>query len=198
MPGSRQSRSDAGVIALTRALMTEVLGLNSETISKVMKVVRNSGQLQDLKVNLRGMNSVAYKRLNQVIDMIETDKEAKQDEGEPKEEKKAEKPAKKDNKKVNESFLGYLLNELQIDTDELRTDPDVKQDVMRLSRASDSQADAMTQRMQRDKMRKDRQEIQQAGQDNPQKAQLLRKKMALKRQIDKIDDQLKQTGGEQQ
>lgn len=194
MASSRRSRSDAGVLALTKALMKDVFGLNDDTISKVVKVIRNSGQLQDLKVSMRSINSVAYKRLNQVIDTIEEDKK-KKDEPADRNEASDKKDSAKKKEQVAESFLGYLLNELQIDTERLRTDPETKQDVMRLARASDSQAQAMTQRMQRDKMRRDREAIQKA--DNPQKAQLLRKKMALQRQIEKLDDQIANMGNQQ-
>lgn len=194
MASSRRSRSDAGVLALTKALMKDVFGLNDDTISKVVKVIRNSGQLQDLKVSMRSINSVAYKRLNQVIDTIEEDKK-KKDEPADRNEASDKKDSAKKKEQVAESFLGYLLNELQIDAEKLRTDPETKQDVMRLARASDSQAQAMTQRMQRDKMRRDREAIQKA--DNPQKAQLLRKKMALQRQIEKLDDQIANMGNQQ-
>lgn len=194
MASSRRSRSDAGVLALTKALMKDVFGLNDDTISKVVKVIRNSGQLQDLKVSMRSINSVAYKRLNQVIDTIEEDKK-KKDEPADRNEASDKKDSAKKKEQVAESFLGYLLNELQIDAERLRTDPETKQDVMRLARASDSQAQAMTQRMQRDKMRRDREAIQKA--DNPQKAQLLRKKMALQRQIEKLDDQIANMGNQQ-
>lgn len=185
MPSSRTSRSDAGIISLTRSLLHDVMGLDNETISKMMKIIRSQGQLQDLKVNLRSLNAVAYKRLNQVIDMIEKDRKETR-------EQKGEKEAPKDEKEqkdMKESFLGYLLNELQFDADTLR-DPDKKQDIMRLARASDTQADAMTQRMERDKKREVRQDVQQ--EKDPRRAQLKRKKMALLNQIEKIDDQLAQ------
>lgn len=183
MSTGRMSRSDSGVIALTRAVMGDVLGLDNETISKVMKLIRSQGQLSNLKVNLRGLNAVAYKRLNQVIDLIEKDRE--EDREQKGEEPTEDEPEKKE---MKESFVGYLLNELQFDADSIRNDPETKQDVMRLARASDSQARTMTDKMQREKTRNMRTDMQQ--EQDPQRAALKRKKLALQNQIDKINQQL--------
>jgi len=191
MPKSRTSRSDAGVLALTRSIMTEVFGLSGATAGKLMKVIRSAGEYQTLKQSLRSMDSVAYRRINQVIEMLEkAEKDTEADDEFADEEGNKENNNGEEMK--TESFLGYLLNELQIDADRISSDPEVKQDVMRLARASGSQAEQMQKRMQRDKMRNTRQAIQQ--EEDPQKQQIRRRIMNLEQQLQKARKELENTG----
>ncbi len=182
MASSRKSRSDAGILALTKAVLQNVMGLSPQTAGKVMKLIRNSGQLQDLKQNMRGMNSMAYRRLNQVVDVVIKDAQKKNKGGKQDDEKAAQKKA------VNESFINYLLNELQLDSEAIRTDPKAKQDAIKLTRANDSQAASLEKRMQREKIQSDRRAI--ADEQDPKKKQQRRQISQREKQLQNLKDEV--------
>lgn len=219
MPDSitRTSRSDEGILSLTNAVLNDVFGLNDETKSRILKIIRNQGQWQDLKLSIRQMPGVAHRRLNDVINMSRqatTDIEAARDaeehgevgfnrEHEPGEfdtelhGHRGRAGSKFEFEEVREnktSFAGYLLNELTYDEEDLR-DPQQKQDIMRMMRASDSQAEQLKNRAEREQKQERRQEV--AKEQDPQRAQLLRKRQNLMQQINRIDQQLEQ-GNQQQ
>ncbi len=182
MASSRKSRSDAGILALTKAVLQNVMGLSPQTAGKVMKLIRNSGQLQDLKQNMRGMNSMAYRRLNQVVDVVIKDAQKKNKGGKKDEEKAAQKKA------VNESFINYLLNELQMDSEAIRQDPEQKRDAIKLTRANDSQAASLEKRMGREKLQRDRKSI--ADETDPKKKAQRRQIMQREKQLQGLKDEV--------
>ncbi len=202
--GSRTSRSDEGVLALTNSVFQHVLGLNDETRSRMLKIIRNQGQWQDLKLSLRQLSGVAYRRLNDVINMAadanpstapEDEREGFNPQHEPNEydheghghTDRALKQEFEEYQEGKTSFAGFLLNELTYDEEDLR-DPEQKQDIMRMMRASDDQAQQLAKKGNREQKQDQRQEITQ--EKDPQKSQLLRKKQTLLRQVAMIDAQL--------
>ena len=191
MAATRKTRSDPGILALVRALMQEVLGLNADTTSKIMRIIRSSGQLQDMKQNMRSLNALAYRRLNHAIDIIEKQEKRETKKEEADEKNNNSKVAKKE--EVKESFINYLLNELQLDTGDIATDPEVKQDALRLTRANPQQAASLEKRMRREKMQKDRKELQ--AEEDPRKKALRRSIMQREKQLQAQKDEL--AGGEQ-
>lgn len=194
MASSRKSRSDQGILALSRALLQNVMGLNAQTAAKVMKLIRNSGQLQDLKVNMRTMNSMAYRRLNQVIDVVIKDKQKKGKDGKQEADQNDQNGQKAEQKKaVNETFLEYLLTEVTLDSEAIRTDPEAKQDAIRLTRANDSQAMSIEKRMRREKIQKDRKDL--ASEEDPRKKALRRSIMSREKQLQAQKDELTGTNG---
>jgi hypothetical protein len=213
---SRTSRSDEGILSLTNAVFQHVLGLKDETRSRILKIIRNQGQWQDLKVSIRQLSGVAHRRLNDVINMAQDANPATRPENDttgkgfnPQHEPGAydseghghqrDAGSRFEFEEVREntgSFAEYLLSEVTYDDEDLR-DPSQKQDIMRMMRAGDSQADQLVNRADREQKQDRRQEI--AKEQDPQRAQLLRKRQNLMQQINRIDLQLKQgTGNEQQ
>lgn len=220
MPTSRTSRSDEGILSLTNSVLQHILGLNDETRSRILKIVRNQGQWQDLKVAVRSLSGVAHRRLNDVVNMAQDANPATSPEGETEFEResgfnKEHEPGHYDTEfhghsgertapgtryefeEVRETmtFAGYLLNELQYDEDDLR-DPQKKQEIMRMMRANDAQAKQLQDRAERENKQDRRQEV--AQEQDPQRAQLLRKRQNLQQQIARIDQQLEQQQGNQQ
>lgn len=220
MPDSitRTSRSDEGILSLTNAVLNDIFGLNDETKSRVLKIIRNQGQWQDLKLAIRQMPGVAHRRLNDVINMARqatTDVEAARDaeehgeagfhrEHEPGEfdtelhghrsrgGTRFEFEEVRENEKV--SFAGYLLKELQYDDEDLR-DPQKKQEIMRMMRANDAQAEQLKNRAERQQKQDSRKEV--AQEQDPQRANLIRKRNQLRQQLANVEQQLEQ-GTQQQ
>ena len=186
MASSRKSRSDAGILSLSRALLQNVMGLNAQTTAKVMKLIRNSGQLQDLKQNMRGMNSMAYRRINQVVDVVIKDAQKKNKGGKKEGNQDEEKAAQK--KAVNESFINYLLSEIQMDSETIRTDPQAKKDAIKLTRANDAQAVSLEKRMGREKLQRDRKSI--ADESDPKKKAQRRQIMQREKQLQGLKDEV--------
>ena len=175
------------------------MGLSPQTVGKIIKVIRSSGQLQDMKQNMRSMNAVAYRRLNHALDIVAKDKTRK---GKNEEEHGTGKPQKGEegqveNKKVarkkavNESFINYLLNELQMDSEAIRTDPEAKRDAIKLTRANDAQAVSLEKRMGREKVQKDRRMI--ADEQDPKKKQQLRQISQREKQLQALKDEARGT-----
>ena len=215
MPESitRTSRSDEGILSLTNSVLNDIFGLNDETKSRILKIIRNQGQWQDLKLAIRQMPGVAHRRLNDVINMARqatTDVEAARDaeehgeigfnrEHEPGQfdtELHGQRGRPEGNKfefeEVRESkmsFAGYLLNELTYDDEDLR-DPQKKQDIMRMMRANDAQAEQLKNRAEREQKQSNRQEVTQ--ETDPQRKTLIRKRNQLRQQLAAVEQQLEQ------
>ncbi|KKL91276.1 hypothetical protein LCGC14_1896320 [marine sediment metagenome] len=198
----RTSRSDEGVLALIDAVFKDIFGLNDETASRIMKMIKNQGQWQDLKVSVRTLSGVAYRRLNDVINMAQQrdgigDTEEFSDDFDQEPDKDPEQASWEqtnwDNDRVREgmSFVGYLLAELQYSDADLR-DPQKKQEITRLMRAGPAQADQLITRAEKDQSRNLRQAVQQ--ETDPQRINLQRKKQQLQKQIAQIDQQLGEPG----
>lgn len=135
---SRSSRSDQGIVALATAVLKSIFGLSDETSARVMKLVHNQGQFQDLKNNIRMMSGVAHRRLNDVIDMA--DQRAELD---PSGEEVDDQDTGWEYGTEAVTFAGFLLNELQYTDADLR-DPAKKQQIMRMMRADDSTAQQLS------------------------------------------------------
>ncbi len=204
----RTSRSDEGVLALIDAVFKDIFGLNDETASRMLKIIKNQGQWQDLKVSVRTLSGVAYRRLNDVINMAQQrrddvlgDTEEFSDDFDQEPDKDPEQASWEqtnwDNDRVREgmSFVGYLLAELQYSDVDLR-DPEKKQEIMRVMRAGDRQADQLITRAEKGQHQAQRQDIQQ--ETDPRRINLRRKKQQLQKQIMAIDQQLGEPGEAQQ
>ena len=207
MASSRKSRSDPGILALVRALLQEVLGLSPDTTGKIMRIIRSSGQLQDMKQNMRSLNALAYRRLNHAIDIIVKDEkradkyEDEHDTGKKKKDDKpqtaAQKRAEKKAAFVKESFVNYLLTELQLDTSQIQSDDDIRQDIIKLTRANPQQAASLEKRMTREKMQRDRRTIQ--GEQDPKRKAQMRQIVQREKQLQNLKDEMsgeKKPGGE--
>ncbi len=204
----RTSRSDEGVLALIDAVFKDIFGLNDETASRILKIIKNQGQWQDLKVSVRTLSGVAYRRLNDVINMArqkdgygEEDPELSDEGPEFGSEEVAnghehELSGWDDNQFAREgmSFVGYLLAELQYSDVDLR-DPEKKQEITRLMRAGDRQADQLITHAEKGQRQAQRQDIQQ--ETDPRRINLQRKKQQLQKQIVAIDQQLGEPGVQQ-
>jgi hypothetical protein len=215
---TRTSRSDEGILALTNSVLHDILGLRDETRSLILKIIRNQGQWQDLKIAVRQMPGVAHRRLNDVINMsrqtvgvdredgFDDEEDGTEDElgdkfGTREMDVRREDPMKyefqerrmRENKKV--TFAGYLLNEVTYDETDLR-DPAKQRDIQRLMRAGDDQAQQLIDRANRDQGQADRREVTQ--EQDPQRAQLMRRKQNLLKQVAEIDQQLSSKPGMQQ
>ncbi|MHA2404570.1 MAG: hypothetical protein ACXADH_16340 [Candidatus Kariarchaeaceae archaeon] len=215
---TRTSRSDEGILALTNSVLHDILGLRDETRSLILKIIRNQGQWQDLKIAVRQMPGVAHRRLNDVINMsrqtvgvdredgFDDEEDGTEDElgdkfGTREMDVRKEDPVKyefqerrmRENKKV--TFAGYLLNEVTYDETDLR-DPAKQRDIQRLMRAGDDQAQQLIDRANRDQGQADRREVTQ--EQDPQRAQLMRRKQNLLKQVAEIDQQLSSKPGMQQ
>lgn len=177
---SRSSRSDQGIVALATAVLKSIFGLSDETSARVMKLVHNQGQFQDLKNNIRMMSGVAHRRLNDVIDMADQ-------RADPELDPSGEEDTGWEYGTEAVTFAGFLLNELQYTDADLR-DPAKKQQIMRMMRADDSTAQQMVSRQEREQKTDTRQDIQQ--EKDPQRSTLLRKKQQLQQQIMIIDKKL--------
>ncbi len=199
----RTSRSDEGVIALIDAVFKDIFGLSDETASRMLKIIKNQGQWQDLKVSVRTLSGVAYRRLNDVINMARQ-KVGGEDEDQEFDDELGDEEFNSngydhdegpewDNNRVREgmNFIGYLLAELQYSDVDLR-DPQKKQEITRLMRAGDVQADQLITRAEKDQTRDQRQDIQQ--ETDPRRVNLQRKKQQLQKQIAQIDQQLGEPG----
>ena len=207
---TRTSRSDEGILELTTAVFKDIFDLSEETTSRMIRIIRNQGQWFDLKNSVRTLSGVAHRRLNDVINMARsapTDVLADQPEDENGEQEfsdhnefdrdsgnermdQNERPAYE-----NMTFVSYLINELQYSDQDLR-DPAKKQEITRMMRAGDSQAQQLVNRGEKQQKQDQRQEIQQ--EKDPQKAGLRRRRLALQRQLAQIDQQLEEPGTEQQ
>lgn len=210
----RTSRSDEGIIALTDAVFKDVFGLNEETISRIKRMIRNQGQWLKLKQTVRTMSGVAYRRLNDVITMSQqrVDAEASDDEMDDNftndvgaddhpdfdhAEHNFQDRGTEFNRGTRENkmtFAGYLLTELQYSDEDLR-DPAKRQEVMRMMRSSDAQAQQLVNRGEKEQKQDQRLEVQQ--ETDPRKATLRRRKQALQRQIMQIDNELGEGGEEE-
>jgi len=185
--GTRTSRSDEGIIALTDAVFKDVFGLNDETISRMRRMIRNQGQWQDLKIAIRTMRGVAHRRLNDVINMAQQragtdmgddfgDESGDEFGDESRDESRDDLGAEFDRAKHDHqedrsgqfdrgmrenkmTFIGYLLTELQYSDEDLR-DPAKKQEIMRMMRSGDAEAEQLVTRSDRNKKREQRMEIQ--------------------------------------
>ena len=127
---ARTSRSDEGILALVNSVLQDVLGLNEETRSRMIKIIRNQGQWFDLKNTIRKLPSVAHRRLNDVINMSrsattdvdtrngESDNEFVDQEQEGQYDEEGRRPQYGESQKV--TFAGYLINELQYTDADLR------------------------------------------------------------------------------
>ena len=212
--GGRTSRSDEGILSLTNAVFQHILGLNDETRSRMLKIIRNQGQWQDLKVSIRQLSGVAHRRLNDVINMAQDANPTTRPENDTAElgfnprhepgefdheghgherEGRFEFEETRESKKM--TFAGYLLNEVTYDEEDLR-DPQKRQDIMRLMRAGDTQAAQLVNRANREQKQERRSEI--AQEKDPQRSQLMRKRQGLLQQIARIDQQLEAPAGGQQ
>ena len=202
----RTSRSDEGVLALIDAVFKDIFGLNDETASRILKIIKNQGQWQDLKVSVRTLSGVAYRRLNDVINMArqqdgygDTGDEFSDEEFGGEEFANGhehETPSWDDNHVAREgmSFVGYLLAELQYSDVDLR-DPEKKQEILRVMRAGDRQAPQLITRAEKSQGQEQRQDIQQ--ETDPRRISLQRKKQQLQKQIVAIDQQLGEPGTQQ-
>ncbi len=213
---TRSSRSDEGIIALTDAVFKDVFGLNDETISRIRRMIRNQGQWQDLKIAVRTMSGVAHRRLNDVVSMAQ--KRAGVDTGDTGEDDFGDDFGHDDHddhvdfdhaehghqdhehgqfdrgmRENKMTFIGYLLTELQYSDDDLR-DPAMKNDIMRMMRSNDAQAQQLVNRGERDQKRDQRLEVQQ--ETDPKRASLQRRRQTLQRQIAAIDEELGEAGAE--
>lgn len=200
----RTSRSDEGVLALVDSVFKDIFGLKDETASRMLKIIKNQGEWQTLKVSVRTLSGVAYRRLNDVINMArqrdglgDEDREFGDDEFGDQEpdvnpEQASWEQTNWDNNRVREgmNFIGYLLAELQYSDEDLR-DPQKKQEIMRLMRSNDAQAEQLLNRAERDQTKSLRQNIQQ--ETDPRRVNLQRKKQQLQKQIEQIEQELGQT-----
>lgn len=193
MPDNRFSRSDKGILNLTKSIFTELLGLSPDTSLKLFRIIRSQGEYQDMKNSIRGMSAVSHRRLNDAIAMhkqldepIQHDRGGEDDLDEPSV-SDAEVDFDDESNNVKESFGVFLLRELQYTADDLR-DPQKKQEIMRLMRAGDAQAEQMIKRSQREQKQSQRQDV--AQEQDPQRVSLMRKKLNLQKQIQQIDKQL--------
>lgn len=202
---ARTSRSDEGILALVTAVHKYVFGLTDETTSRILKIIQNHGQWQDLKGSVRSLPGVAYRRLNDVINMIQGRGDPVPNDGFDSEHENEVDLNKHDfdvdhDKEMpmgeRMTFVGFLLNELQYSDEDLR-DPQKKQEIMRLMRSGDRQAPQLIQRAERDQKQDTRQEVQQ--ETDPRKITLRRQKMRLEQQLALINKQLgdetESTGG---
>ena len=203
---SRTSRSDEGIMALANSVFKNIFGLTDETSARMMKIIRNQGQFQDLKNTVRTMSGVAHRRLNDVINMAqqkEQDVDPESDDFLDGEDARFQPDADIDRGddwefgRTNEamSFAGYLLTELQYSDEDLR-DPQKRQEIMRMMRAGDAQADQLKTRGERDQKQDQRQAIQQ--EKDPRRSTLLRKRQQLQRQILMINKELGEAGADEQ
>lgn len=204
----RTSRSDEGVLALVDSVFKDIFGLKDETASRMLKIIKNQGEWQTLKVSVRTLSGVAYRRLNDVINMAqqrdglgdedrdEFGNEFDDQEPEVDPERASWEQTNWDNDRVREgmSFVGYLLAELQYSDVDLR-DPEKKQEITRLMRAGDRQADQLITRAEKGQHQAQRQDIQQ--ETDPRRISLQRKKQQLQKQIVAIDQQLGEPGVQQ-
>jgi len=204
---SRTSRSDEGIIDLANSVFKEIFGLTPETTSRMMKIIKNQGEWMQLKQSVRTMSGVAHRRLNDVINMSqkngdevpnELDGEQElngemDDLGHDHEQQRPGFGEEEQRPYENMTFAGYLINELQYSDEDLRN-PEKKQEIMRMMRAGDNQAQQLINRGEKDQKQIQRDEIQQ--ETDPQKAGLRRKRLALQKQIAQIDQQLAKSGAE--
>jgi len=207
----RTSRSDEGLLALIDSVFKEIFGLSDETASRMHKIIKNQGEWQNLKVAVRSLSGVAYRRLNDVITMAQQkagrdeefgDESEFDDESEFGDESEFanghehEMSNWDDNRTAREgmSFIGYLLTELQYSDVDLR-DPQKKQEIMRVMRAGDRQAPQLITRAEKSQGQEQRQDIQQ--ETDPRRLSLQRKKQQLQKQIAAIDQQLGEPGAQQ-
>ena len=204
---TRTTRSDEGILSLTNAVFTDIFGLSEETTSRILKIIRNQGQWQDLKISIRQMSGVSHRRLNDVINMAqqnkklsldpEIDADNKENDLEHPEEYNMDPEwrhhtEQTDGERLNASFTfaGYLLNEeLQYTSADLR-DPGKKQEIMRLMRADDNQANQLQQRAEREQKQIRRKQI--AQEQDPRRANLMRQKQRLQQQLQRIEAELQQ------
>lgn len=193
---SRYNRSDAGIMALTHAVLVDIFGLSDDTSQRVIKIIRNQGELQNLKQNLRGLSGMTYRRLNHVIDLVREERHTPEEYIDDIESSEEDGFQSRFVDSVDDvdvvraeslSFVGYLLNELQYDVDDLR-DPEKRQEITRLMRSPDSQAASLAQKAARQQKQEQRQAIQK--ETDPKRAALQRKKMNLQKQLQQIDQQL--------
>jgi len=192
---SRTSRSDEGILALTNSVFKHIFGLSDETTSRMVKIVKNQGQWQDLKISVRTLSGVAHRRLNDVVNMAQ---QKHGDEDEPETDDlnlgdldnldDTEQPADWEfDQRESMTFAGYLLTELQYSDEDLR-DPQRRSEIMRMMRAGDTQAEQLKKRGERDQSQDQRLEIQQ--ETDPQRTTLLRKRQQLQKQIFLINKEL--------
>ena len=203
MMKARTSRSDAGIRALANSIFKNILGLNDETASRLLKIIRNQGQWQDLMVNVRTLSGIAHRRLNDVINMAQ-DKDMDidpsdefYDENGAEDEDGVEdiaSPWGDDMPAEAMTFAGFLLTELQYTDQDLR-DPMRKQEILRIIRAGDDQAAQLKTRGERDQKQDQRQEIQQ--EKDPQRINLLRTRQQLQRRIAQINQKLGEPGADE-
>jgi len=207
MASSRTSRSDEGILALTDSVFKDIFGLEPETVDRIKKIIRNQGQWQDLKIAVRTMSGVAHRRLNDVINMaqqrrtdsVDSDEYDGDEHGDNDNEEfmgandrpefgAQERDYESDRgMRENLTFTNYLLAELQYSDQDLR-DPAKKQDIMRLMRAGDGQAQQLVNRGEREQKRERRLEVTQ--ETDPRRASLRRRKLSLQKQMLKLDKEL--------
>ena len=199
----RYSRSDKGTTALAKSIFQDILGLNASTSERLFSIIKNQGQLQDMKLAIRTMSGVSHRRLNDIIDRmdrldtdpartsagIDDDHDHDHDDHDDHDHEMIDRETALDQEEapVRESFASYLLSELQYDDEDLR-DPEKKQEIMRLMRAGDAQADQLVKRGTQKQKQDARQEIQQ--ETDPRKSNLRRKRQRLTKQITMIDKDL--------
>ena len=97
MAKEREGRSERGVTNFIRSLCKDGMGLSNETVDRVLKIIKNAGELSQAKKHIRTMGGMTYKRFNQALDMAEeADAKERGDSGEEKvEDKSAEKKVEK-------------------------------------------------------------------------------------------------------
>lgn len=178
MAEARKNQTDKGVVALATSILTNVFGLTPKTVDEVFRKVRTAGELQTMKTHMIDLESSQYKRLNQVLDSLPNNAAADESNDE------------KDQDSLKERFEAYMqLDEVQFSTQDLE-DPEMKRQIMRYARASDSQQDVMQRRMERERRRDRQEEIRK--EDNPQKAAIKRRIAGLERQIEMQRKRLKE------
>lgn len=195
----RTSRSDEGILALANSVFKNIFGLTDETTSRMIRIIKNQGQFQDLKISVRTLSGVAHRRLNDVINMAQqkthdVDVTDEFVDGERVDVDQEDETWGVDETNEAMTFAGYLLNELQYSDEDLR-DPIKRQEIMRMMRAGDAQAAQLKTRGERDQKQDLRQEIQQER--DPQKVNLMRKRQQLQRQIAMINKELGEPGADE-
>lgn len=180
----RESKSDRGILTLVTNTLTDGLGLSADTADRVMKIIRQRGELAAVKQHIRKLSGATHKRFNQMLDLADEDMKRNKDkpeadpemDGKKNEKKMDDKPAKKE-KAMTEgklTFMAHLVNEMQ-DMDQGSDMEDMDADtMMKMARMKKSNPD-LAKKKQLLMLRK-----QMAKEQDPLK------KRSLKARIDKM------------
>lgn len=103
------SRSDKAIKEFTKRFFKEILGLSDDTSDRIMKIIREKGELNTVRQHVRGLSGEVFTRIHKDIARAEKDddekEELKSDTGEHKEKEEMKESI------ISGSFLQYFLSE---------------------------------------------------------------------------------------